>query len=114
MDRAIALAKGFAGVGKVANDMRLSHGKSDSSHVFADNLVTARVRSALLADRDINSAAIAVTPHKGEVRLSGHVDSQAQLLRAIDIARGVEGAHSVASDASVMHQPQALQAARID
>ena len=109
MERAIALAQGVAGVRKVENDMRLPDGQSGSRHVFADSLVAARVRSALLADRAINSAAIAITTHKGEVRLSGQVDSQAQMLRAIGIARNTEGAASVASEMSVRTEAETAQ-----
>jgi Putative phospholipid-binding domain. len=38
---------------------------------------------------------------KGEVQLSGFVDNQAQINRAIDVARGVEGVQSINNEMSI-------------
>ncbi len=54
-----------------------------------DSVVTTRVKSALLTDPNIKSLDIAVVTRKGEVQLSGFVDNQAQIDRAIEITRGV-------------------------
>lgn len=66
-----------------------------------DSVVTTRVKSTLLADPAIKSFDIAVVTRKGEVQLSGFVDNQTQIDRAIDIARGVEGVQSVINKMSV-------------
>ncbi|MBT9612905.1 MAG: BON domain-containing protein [Burkholderiales bacterium] len=66
-----------------------------------DSVVTTRVKSALLADPSIKSFDIAAVTRKGEVQLSGFVDNQTQIDRAIDIVRGVEGVQSVTNKMSV-------------
>ncbi len=60
-----------------------------------DSVVTAKVKSALLVDPDINSFALKVETRKGRVQLSGFVENQAQIDRAITITRAVEGVVSV-------------------
>jgi hyperosmotically inducible protein len=60
-----------------------------------DSVVTARVKSALLADPDVRSFNLKVETRKGEVQLSGFVDNQAQLDHAIAVARGVAGVRNI-------------------
>lgn len=66
-----------------------------------DSVVTARVKSALLGDSNIKSFDIGVETRKGEVQLSGFVDNQSQIDRAVEITRGIEGAKSVTNKMSV-------------
>lgn len=56
-----------------------------------DTGITTRVKAAFVADPDIKSLDITVETRKGEVQLSGFVDSQRQIDRATDIARRVDG-----------------------
>ena len=58
-------------------------------------MVTASVKSALLADADIKSIDFKVETRKGEVMLSGFVDNQAQIDRATTLAKAVDGVKSV-------------------
>jgi hyperosmotically inducible protein len=60
-----------------------------------DSGITMRVRSALVADPDVKSLDVTVETRKGEVQLSGFVDSQAQIDRAVDIARRIQGVSAV-------------------
>jgi hyperosmotically inducible protein len=60
-----------------------------------DTVVTARVKSALLADANIKSLDLKVETRKGAVQLSGFVDNQGQVERAIAVTRGIEGVASV-------------------
>ena len=60
-----------------------------------DTVVTTKVKSTLLADADIRSFDLKVETRKGVVQLSGFVDSQAQVERAIAATRAVEGVKSV-------------------
>ena len=60
-----------------------------------DSTITTKVKSALLANEDVKSFDIKVETRKGEVQLSGFVDNQAQMDRAIAVARGVEGVKNV-------------------
>ena len=66
-----------------------------------DGIVTAKVKSALLSDPGVKSVDIAVVTRKGEVQLSGFVDNQAQIDRAIDVTRAVEGVQVVANEMSI-------------
>lgn len=100
-DRAISVARGVVGVKGVENGMTLKEGKATVGNTVDDSIVTVRVKSALLADQSIKSSDIAVATSKGKVQLSGFVDSQAQITRAIEIARSVEGVQSVDHEMSI-------------
>lgn len=60
-----------------------------------DSVITTKVKSALFADPEIKSFEINVETRKGDVQLSGFVDNQANVDRALDIARRVEGVKNV-------------------
>jgi len=60
-----------------------------------DSAITTKVKSALLGDPDVKSFDIKVETRKGEVQLSGFVDTQVQMDRAVAVAKGVEGVKSV-------------------
>lgn len=66
-----------------------------------DTAVTTRVKSALIADPEVKGLDISVETNKGEVQLSGFVDSQAQIDRALDIARRAEGVTGVQNKLAV-------------
>ncbi len=66
-----------------------------------DSVVTARVKSALLADPDVKSFDFKLETRKGEVQLSGFVDTQTQIDRAIEIARGVAGVRNIDNKVSL-------------
>ncbi len=59
-----------------------------------DAALTARIRSALLATKGINSSSVKVTSHTGRVYLLGWLN-QAEMRIAIDIARTQSGASEV-------------------
>jgi hyperosmotically inducible protein len=60
-----------------------------------DAVVTSKVKSALFADPEIKSFDLKVETRKGEVQLSGFVDSQTQIDRALSTTRGVEGVSGI-------------------
>jgi len=66
-----------------------------------DTVVTTKVKSALLADADIKSFDLKVETRKGVVQLSGFVDNQAQIERAIAATSAVAGVTSVESGISL-------------
>jgi hyperosmotically inducible protein len=101
IDNAIALARKVEGVKGVDNAMSLKDGKVTVGNAVDDGIVTAKVKSALLGDASVKSFDIAIVTRKGEVQLSGFVDSQAQIDRAIDIARGVEGVQGINNEMRV-------------
>ena len=101
IDNAIALTRNIEGVKSVENGMTLKDGKATVGNTVDDGIVTAKVKTALLADADVKSFDIAIVTRKGEVQLSGFVDNQAQINRAIDIARGIDGVQSINNEMSV-------------
>ena len=60
-----------------------------------DSVITAKVKSALVADRNVNGFDISVETRQGEVRLGGSADNQEQIDRAVRIARQVDGVRGV-------------------
>jgi hyperosmotically inducible periplasmic protein len=101
IDHAVALTRKVEGVKDVENGMSLKDGKATVGNTVDDGIVTAKVKSALLADPGVKSIDIAVVTRKGVVQLSGYVDNQAQVSRAIDIARGVDGVQSIGNEMSI-------------
>jgi len=67
------------------------------SETIDDATITARVKTALLNDPDIEFTRIDVDTVKGVVSLSGRVTSKEQQERAIAIARKVNGVRDVKS-----------------
>ena len=63
--------------------------------VIEDDLLTAKVKTALLAAPDIKGLHIEVDTHGGVVTLSGIVDKAADMDRAARIARDTSGVKSV-------------------
>ena len=60
-----------------------------------DGIVTTKVKSALLANPDVKSFDLKGETRNGEVMLSGFVSNQAQVDRAILVAREVQGVKAV-------------------
>ncbi len=101
IDNAIALTRRVEGVKGVENGMTLKDGKTTVGNAVDDGIVTAKVKAALLADADVKSFDIAVVTRKGQVQLSGFVDNQAQVNRAVDIARAIEGVQRIGNELSI-------------
>jgi hyperosmotically inducible protein len=101
IERAIAVTRAVAGVNSVENNASLKGTPTTVGNKVDDGMVTARVKAALLADASIKSLDIAVVTRKGEVQLSGFVDSLGQIDRAMEVARGIEGARIVSNEMSV-------------
>lgn len=66
-----------------------------------DSVITARVKSAILADESLKVAEINVETYKGVVQLSGFVRSTDAQYQAVKIAREVDGVKSVENDMHV-------------
>jgi len=60
-----------------------------------DSVITTKVKSLLAADDILKSFDITVETNKGNVQLSGLVDSQKTVDKAGEIAKGVSGVKSV-------------------
>lgn len=101
VDRAIAATQGVEGVTSVENGIALKSGSTTVGNAVDDGIITSKVRSALLGDLAIKSLDIAVVTRKGEVQLSGFVNSQDQIDQAVALARKVDGVTSVGNEMSV-------------
>lgn len=66
--------------------------------VIDDSAITTKVKSALLAEKDVNSFDIKVKTYDGTVQLSGFVDSQWQIDKAVQVASAVKGVRKVTND----------------
>lgn len=72
--------------------------------VIDDSTITTSVKSQLLAEKDVNSFDIKVKTFKGNVQLSGFVDSKWQMDKAVNIAAATEGVLHVQND--LIHKPK--------
>lgn len=66
-----------------------------TGQVVDDAAITTQVKADLLADKEVSGIAVSVETFKGEVVLTGAVDSWAQSHKAAQIARRVHGVTSV-------------------
>ena len=60
-----------------------------------DSAITTKVKAAIFNDPSLKVFQINVETFKGEVQLSGFVDSSQSVSRAGEVARGVKGVKSV-------------------
>jgi osmotically-inducible protein OsmY len=63
-----------------------------------DSVITTKVKSLLAADDFLKSFQIGVESFKGVVQLSGFVNSQKAVDKAIEITRSVKGVKSIKND----------------
>ncbi len=68
---------------------------------FDDSVITTKVKAALLQEQSLKSFDIKVETFKGRVQLSGFVDSQAEIDKAVELARKVKGVVDVKNDMHV-------------
>jgi hyperosmotically inducible protein len=72
-------------------------GAREAGHALGDAAVTARIKTALLADEGVDGASIDVDTSRGLVTLSGNLPNAAQVDRALQVARGTPGVRAVES-----------------
>lgn len=70
---------------------------STGQHVD-DAAITAKVKSQLLADPNVSGLQVNVQTFKGQVQLSGYVNSTDERSKAEQIARDVAGVRNVSND----------------
>lgn len=101
IDQALMLTRAVAGVTDIENGVTLKGGATTVGGTIDDATITGRVKTALMADPDIKSFDISVVTHKGEVQLTGFVNSQMQIDRARTLAVAAEGATGVKNELMV-------------
>lgn len=75
--------------------------QSGTGEYIDDSVITAKVKAAILNEETLKVAEINVETFKGVVQLSGFVNSQDDINRAVVITRGVAGVKSVKNDMRV-------------
>jgi hyperosmotically inducible protein len=101
IDRALATTRGVEGVKNIENAITIKVGAATVGNALDDGVITAKVKSALLADPNVKSFDIAVVTRKGAVQLSGFVDSQVQIDQAVALVLKVEGVSSIDNEMSI-------------
>lgn len=91
----------LCGCSKPAEVMGTTSARSAASANVADTDVTTNVKTALLQDAALNGFDITVITLKGDVRLIGVLDNQAQIDAAIKLARAADGAHSIHDELAI-------------
>jgi osmotically-inducible protein OsmY len=71
--------------------------RESTGEYLDDSAITTKVKTKLFGDPTLSGFAISVETFRGRVILSGFVNSQAQVDRAIALAREVPGAREVQS-----------------
>jgi|SRR5450759_3356771 osmotically-inducible protein OsmY len=63
-----------------------------------DTVITTKVKGAIFNEPTLKSAEINVETFKGVVQLSGFVSTQANIYKAVEVARNVKGVTNVKND----------------
>ena len=87
----IALVTAFVGCASTPT-------RESSGQYIDDSSITARVKAAIYDDPSLKVLQINVETFKGEVQLSGFVDSAQSVQKAGEVARSVKGVVSVKND----------------
>lgn len=72
--------------------------RESTGEYIDDSVITARVKSAFVEDKEVNALKIGVETFKGNVQLSGFADHPREIQRAGELARNVRGVESVKND----------------
>lgn len=76
--------------------------ETKSAKPVADTWITTKVKGDLLATKDVSGLDIKVETVNGIVKLSGKVDSQAQIDKASELAKKIDGVHAVDASALIV------------
>lgn len=88
------LLKILALIGLLAGPVAACSGETAGEYVD-DSVISNTVRAKLIDDPDLNLFQVDVTTLKGEVQISGFVESEADKQRAGEVARSVDGVRVV-------------------
>jgi osmotically-inducible protein OsmY len=75
--------------------------KEGTGEYVDDSVITAKVKAEIFKDDSLKSSEINVETFKGVVQLSGFVNSQEDIDKAVKVARTVKGVTSVKNDMRV-------------
>jgi hyperosmotically inducible periplasmic protein len=98
--RAVQVAQGVDGVKSVKNDIAIGQ-ESSAGEVIDDSMLTAKVKTALIANSETKAHQINVETKDGVVQLSGFVDNNSAKSAATTVAKSVTGVKDVKNELSV-------------
>ncbi|MBU0590168.1 MAG: BON domain-containing protein [Gammaproteobacteria bacterium] len=76
-----------------------SSAKQESTGQYVDDsVITTKTKAAIFNEPSLKSAEINVETFKGAVQLSGFVSSQADINKALELTRSVNGVTSIKND----------------
>lgn len=75
-----------------------SHQRESTGEYIDDSAITAKVKAVIFNEPTLKTLQINVETFKGEVQLSGFVDSPQSVSKAGEVARNVHGVVSVKND----------------
>ena len=101
IERALKVARSVDGVVSVENKMSVKGGATSVGEKIDDSVITTKIKSSLLSDSTVKSSDIAVVTREGNVQLSGFVNSEAQIQRALEIAKSTDGVKAVENKMSI-------------
>lgn len=79
-----------------------STSKSEGTGEYIDDtVITSKVKSEIFNEPTLKSRELNVETFKGTVQLSGFVTSQADINKAVEVARSVKGVKSVKNDMTI-------------
>lgn len=73
-------------------------GKSSTGEYIDDSVITTRVKAAIFNEPTLKAAEINVETFKGEVQLSGFINSKEDMDKAVELTRSISGVDSVKND----------------
>lgn len=89
---AVEAAAGVEGVQRVSDQLHVVDGKRSAGQTLDDNTLTGKVKAALI---DSKLGGVNVEVNRGNVLLSGFVDSDEVRDQAVDLVKGVTGVAGV-------------------
>ncbi len=95
IDIVVGIAQGIQGVTHVDNQFTVKTGTTTVGANIDDDVITTKVKTALLNDSVVKSFDISAVTRNGAVQLSGFVDNQSQISHAVDVAHSIPGVKSV-------------------
>jgi len=91
----VLAVSGFSMAAVAATSPEGTANRSEAAQYTSDTAITAKVKTAFLAEKNLKSLDLHVITNNGTVQLSGFVVSSAQIQQAIDVALHVEGVKDV-------------------
>lgn len=99
IDRAIYICQTTGGVVRVHNELEV--GSPSVSSLVTDSWITTKLKTRLLADKNVHGSSVHIETVNGRVYLQGVAASEEEIRRAIDIARSIKGVTAVVDMMSV-------------